>query len=151
MELGVRGTALILDFEKFRSKPYRDQKGIPTIGYGTIYIDGKPVTMDTPPCTQAQAMEWFRKDANEKVGYVNRLLRKSLTQNQFDAIVSFAYNVGQGGFGSSSLLRAINSGAPVTEDLFLKWNKVRMPSGELVVSNGLTRRRQAEYALYTTP
>ncbi len=147
MELGPRGTALILDYEKFRSKPYRDQAGIPTIGYGTIRIDGHPVTMDTPPCTQEQAMAWFLKDAAEKVNHVKRLVRVPITQNMFDSLVSFVYNVGQDGFKNSSLLRAVNAHQPISEDLFTRWNKVRV-DGVLQVSNGLTRRRQDEYQLF---
>jgi len=150
MELGPRGTAIILDYEQFRSKPYRDQKGVPTIGYGTIFIDGLPVTMSTPPCTQEQALAWFVKDSANKAKYVNDLIMVPLTQNQFDALVSFTYNVGQGAFGSSSLRRAINAKQPVTELLFTKWNKVRI-NGVLTVSNGLTRRRKDEFLLFTTP
>lgn len=149
MDLGTRGTNLILDYEKFRSKPYLDQKGIPTIGYGTIYIDGKPVTMQTPACTQEQALAWFREDAAKMVNGVKRLIRVPLTQNQFDAIVSFTYNVGVAGFGSSSLLRALNAQQPIPEDLFTRWSKVRI-NGELVESAGLLRRRKDEFALFTT-
>lgn len=149
MELGVRGRDLILDYEKFSAEPYLDQGGIPTIGYGTIRINGEPVTMQTPPCTIEQAMAWFTEDAADKVAHVNRLVKVPLTQNQFDALVSFVYNVGEGGFGSSSLLRAINARQPIPENLFTRWNKVRHPvTKQLMVSNGLTRRRKDEYQLF---
>lgn len=70
-----------------------------------------------------------------------------LNQNQVDALASFTYNVGKFGFAKSSLLTALNSKLLITEDLFTRWNKVRI-DGKLVESNGLTDRRKKEYKLF---
>jgi lysozyme len=87
----------------------------------------------------------FRGDVSDAETEVNRLITAPLNQQQFDALVSFTYNVGGGALAGSSLRKVINSGRPVYRDLFTRWNKVRNPAGQLVVSNGLTNRRNREY------
>ncbi|EDH9820259.1 TPA_asm: lysozyme, partial [Salmonella enterica subsp. enterica serovar Typhimurium] len=81
------------------------------------------------------------------VGYendVSRLVKVKLTQGQFDALVSFAYNLGARTLSSSTLLRKLNSGDYAgAADEFLRWNKA---GGKVL--NGLTRRREAERALF---
>ena len=147
-QLSPAGDALVKEFEEFRAKAYLDAKKVPTIGYGTTRIKGVPVKLGMT-CTMEQALEWKRDDDQQFLADIERLVKVPLTQNQVDALVSFVYNVGAGGFSSSTLLKAINSSKPVFEDYFVRWNKVRDPkTGKLVVLSGLTRRRQAEYKLY---
>lgn len=155
MNLSPAGDKLIKDFEGFRAKAYKDSKGIWTIGYGTIRVDGKPV-VEGMTCTLEQALEWKRQDLARFLPAIERLVKVPLTQNQIDAIVSFVYNVGDGAFASSSLLRAINSKQPVTADLFTRWNKITVidphtKQKKLVEVDGLTRRRRAEFALFSKP
>lgn len=150
LSLSASGMEILKDFEGFRSSAYLDSKGIPTIGYGTIRINGQPVRLGMT-CTMAQALEWKRQDLARFLPAIERLVKVPLTQNQVDALVCFVYNVGEGGFASSSLLRAINARQPITEDLFTRWNKIserRNGRKVYIVVPGLTSRRKAEYRLF---
>lgn len=148
-QLSPKGDAFVKDFEQFRAQAYLDQAGIPTIGYGTIRINGEPVKLGMT-CTMEQALEWKRADMARFLACIEREVKVPLKQNQVDALASFVYNVGEGALKSSSLLKAINTGKAITEDLFTRWNKVKHPqTGKLIVSNGLTRRRKAEFALFS--
>lgn len=131
----------IKHFEGFRSKPYRCPAGVPTIGYG--HTDG--VRMTDPAITEAQAEELLRMDLQAFAAGVNRLVRVALTQGQFDALVSFAYNVGLGNLQRSTLLKKLNAGdysGAAAE--FGRWTKAA--DGQQLP--GLVRRRAAERALF---
>ena len=140
---------LIAGFEGLRLDAYRDPVGIPTIGYGTIrYPDGTPVRMgDRITEDQAEAYltleaEKFARDISEIADGI------ALNQNQFDALVSFTYNVGIGAFKSSTLLDKLQEGdfdAAAKE--FERWNKGTI-NGVKRVLPGLTIRRQTERALF---
>lgn len=80
---------------------------------------------------------------------VTKLLKVPVEQHEFDALMSFAYNVGSGALTGSTLLRKINAGEPILERYFTDWNKARDPkTKQLVPIAGLTRRRKAEFHLY---
>ncbi|WP_340645334.1 lysozyme [Phenylobacterium sp.] len=134
--------AFVKDFEKCRLSAYMPTPNDrPTIGWGTT---GSDIHMGLV-WTQAQADERFAKDFAAFAAKVAALLGKhSTTQGQFDAMVSLAYNIGTGGFGSSTLLRkhlaADYAGAA---EQFARWNK---QAGKVL--NGLTRRRAGEAAIY---
>lgn len=149
MDISTRGLDFIKGWESLKLSAYYDQAGIPTIGYGTIcYPDGQRVQMGQT-CTEEQAESWLRWDCRSVEAELDRL-PVSVTQNQFDALASFCYNVGCGGFRDSTLRRMLVAGQPVIEDYFVRWNKVHDPkTGKLVVSNGLTRRRKAEFAFFS--
>jgi lysozyme len=139
MDISDAGLNLIKEFEGVRLHAYRDSIGIPTIGYG--HIEGVQLGDEI---TQEQADAWLRDDIAEKVNGVNDLLKVEVTQSQFDALVSFAFNCGLNNLKNSTLLRRINSGeADYCADEFLKWNR----AGGMVLA-GLTRRREAERDLY---
>lgn len=143
---GTAGIELIKDFEGFRSRPYLDPIGIPTIGYGaTYYLDGRRVKMTDPAITKEQGTELLKKMLVEYESSVNTLVITKINQNQFDALVSFCYNLGAANLKKSTLLRKVNVNPddPSIENEFGKWNK----AGGRVMS-GLTRRRRAESALY---
>ena len=95
--------------EGIRLKPYYCQAGVPTIGYGsTMYPDGRKVTMKDMPITKERAMQLLKWEVETKaVRVAGFLSRTHVTQNQFDSIVSFAFNVGIGALESSRLLKAI--------------------------------------------
>jgi lysozyme len=149
-----RCLALVMSFEGYarklpdgRCEAYPDPAtgGVPwTIGYGSTGPDIHKGTV----WTKRQAEERFAGDIAAFAGKVESLLRGALTtQHQFDAMVSFAYNLGLGNLGSSSLLRkhrARDYEGAANE--FLRWNKA---AGK--VMPGLTRRRAAERALYLAP
>jgi lysozyme len=139
MILSPVGTALIQSFESLALTAYQDQGGVWTLGYGHV-IGVKPG--DT--CTQAQADAWFQSDVAWACRVVNNDVDVAMTQGQFDALVSLCFNIGGGNFHGSTLLRKLNGGdAAGAADQFLLWNHV---GG--VVSDGLTRRRAAERALF---
>lgn len=89
--------------------PYLDQAGIPTIGIGsTMYPDGRRVTMKDANITHEQARQFLKWEVDNKSKSVKAFLRNvTVTQNQFDALVSFAYNVGIGALQTSTLLKTI--------------------------------------------
>ena len=136
------GLSLTKKFEGIRLTAYQDQGGVWTIGYGHTGSDvqaGLTITDD-------QASDLLMKDTAKAVAAVNRLVSVPLTQNQFDALVDFVFNVGAGNFETSTLLRNVNAsdfaGAAAE---FQKWDHVHG-----VVVPGLLRRRQAEANLFQT-
>lgn len=147
MRLGIAGETLIKGFEKLSLRAYDDGYGYITIGWGHTGRGGgmKPKLGDT--ITAAQAQEIFHEDIQRFVNGVNRLVRVPLTQNQFDAIVSFHFNTGA--LGGSGVLRAINERRydDVPAEL-AKWNRVTV-GGRKVTSRGLVRRRAAEISLWS--
>jgi GH24 family phage-related lysozyme (muramidase) len=94
--------------------------------------------------TQEEAENMLRDEMAEYEGYVNNLVTVELNQNQFDAMVSWVYNLGGGNLGASTLLKVLNAGdfAGVPAQM-LRWNKA---GGKVL--EGLTRRRQAEADLF---
>jgi len=146
MKLDSNGYKLITGFEGLKLKPYLCSARIPTIGYGnTYYSDGKRVTLLDGQITQLEAFDMFKEIADRFALAVNRQVKKPVTQNQFNSLVSFAYNVGTGNFASSTLLKKvnINPNDPSIKTEFLKWNK----AGGVVV-NGLNIRRNQEQINY---
>lgn len=146
MNISQKGLNLIKEFEGFSSKPYLCPANIPTIGYGnTYYPDGQKVTLKHNPIDELKANEILEYVANKDFGsFINKVVKVALNQNQFDALVSFAYNIGNGNLQNSTLLKKLNSGDyQGASNEFLRWNK----SGGKVL-NGLTRRREKERALF---
>jgi lysozyme len=136
---------LIKQFEGCRLRAYQDAVGIWSIGFGsTRYTDGAKVNMgDVITMEKADAMLYIT--LQDFAYWVYYYVQMPLTQNQFDALCSFAYNVGIGAFRRSTLLKKINvdPNDPTIEAEFLKWNKA---GGKVLV--GLTKRRQQEADLY---
>ena len=102
MKLSAAGLALIEEFEGLRLESWQGPPGIWTIGYGTTRRDGRPVE-EGEACTQQQAEEWLSNDVAESEGSVNELVAVPVSQNQFDALVSFTYNLGRGSLAGSTL------------------------------------------------
>jgi lysozyme len=143
------GIDLIKSFEGLFLKPYLDPIKIPTIGYGTIrYPNGNAVSMKDPAITEKQATEYLMHEVNEKAEAVTRLVKVKLNDNEFAALVCFAYNVGVGALKDSTLLKLLNANADrvAVADQLLRWNKA---GGKELA--GLTRRRQAERSLFLQP
>jgi len=137
---------LIKRFEGFKSSPYICAGGKITIGIGsTYYADGKPVAMTDKPITLEQAETILVANLNTYEECVNFLVKTPLTQNQYDALISFAYNLGCGNFKTSTLLKLINLNPnhPMIQANFLKWCKA---GGKTL--KGLLIRRQVEWNLY---
>lgn len=145
MKTSNKGIELIKRFEGLRLKAYKDAAGTWTIGYGhTGGVKSGDVV------TEQEASELLAHDLKTAEDVVNEQ-NLSLTQNQFDALVSFVYNVGAGNFRSSTLLKkmTVNTVDPTIRDEFVKWNKTGI-NGVLLPLAGLTRRRVAEADLYFT-
>ena len=143
---GKAGIEMIKTFEGFRAAPYKCSAGVPTIGYGaTFYPGGKKVTMTDAAITEEQAVELLANMLVSFEKYVDSYCIDTITQNQFDALVSFAYNLGPANLKSSTLLKKVNAN-PNDESIrleFLKWVKA---GGKTL--KGLVRRREAEADLY---
>lgn len=156
MRLNEEGYKIIMEFEGLSLKPYLCTSSIPTIGFGnTYYPNGKKVTLKDKPITKEYAIEIFKFIADLFAKDVNSLLKTTVTQNQFNALVSFAYNLGSDidaddipeGLGDSTLLKKVNKNPNDLTILneFLKWVR---SNGK--ISNGLVKRRKLEAKLYFT-
>ena len=142
MKISSAGLNIIKEFEGFRANAYRDPVGVWTIGYGTIR-GVKPGDV----VSRAEAERRLRQELVEYERAVERATGGNATQPQFDALVSFAYNVGVKGMAGSTVIKRHNAGDhQAAARAFGLWNKA---GGK--VWPGLTRRRAAEAALYLTP
>lgn len=144
MKTGPKGLAEIMKWEGLRLRAYRCSAGVLTIGYGHTSMAGPPTVNPGMTITKAQAEQILKRDLRKYEKAVNDAVRVDLSQEQFDALVSFCYNVGPGGFRKSSALRMVNARRfdAVPAKLML-WNK----AGGRVLK-GLTRRRAAEGELF---
>ena len=146
METSNKGIEIIKKHEGFRSEPYLCPAGVPTIGYGaTYYPSGISVTMNDDCITEEIGIEMLKLMLQRFENGVSRYVQTRINQNQFDALVSFAYNVGLGALKSSTLLKRVNSN-PNDSDIvyqFSRWNKA---GGKPL--RGLTIRRKEESNLY---
>ena len=152
MNISEKGLSLIKKEEHFMPRRYLCPAGKPTIGYGHVILPGEE-HYHTATLTEAQASALLLQDVSKKYGaHVAKRLTRPVTQNQFDAMVSFCFNVGTGGFDQSSVLRLANAGntdATTIKTAFGAWNKVTNPNTKLKeVSKGLTVRRGREAVLY---
>lgn len=142
MKTSNRGLSLIVQFEGFRGEAYRDVVGVVTIGFGFT----KGVKMGDK-MTLTEARDKLKHEIVEYEQGVLSACTRPPNQNQFDAFVCFAFNVGLAGFRKSSVLKAHNRGDhQAAARAFGLWNKA---GGK--VWPGLTRRRAAEAALYLEP
>jgi lysozyme len=143
---GTAGIEMIKFFEGFRSAPYKCPAGIPTIGYGaTFYPDGKKVTMSDKSITEQEGTVLLQSMLVSFEKYVDSYCRDDINQNQFDALVSFAYNLGPANLKSSTLLKKVNLN-PEDETIHLEFMKWVKAGGKTL--KGLVRRREAEADLY---
>lgn len=139
MKTSPTGIALIKHFESFRSEPYQCSASKWTIGWGHT----RGVTADTKSITMLQADILLACDLSAFERALDELVKVSLLQCEFDALVSFTFNVGINAFQGSTLLRLLNSVSPAAPSEFARWNK----AGGKVLA-GLTRRRNAEWSMF---
>jgi lysozyme len=146
VKLDDNGYKLIQGFEGLSLVPYLCSAKVATIAYGaTFYPSGKKVTMQDAPISLATAKWMFKETADKFAVDVDKLIKANLNQNQFNAIVSLAYNIGLAGLAKSSLLKKVNANPsdPTITNSFMIWNKA---GGKIL--NGLTKRRAIEAKLY---
>jgi len=141
MNISDVGIRLIANFEGKRNSVYLDAVGLPTIGIGHLIKRGEtfPKVM-----TDKEVYDLFRKDVKIYENYVNDYVKVKLNQNQFDALVSFTFNLGGGALQKSGLLRWLNAGEyERAANEFPKWSYA---GGKKLL--GLERRRKAEMELF---
>jgi len=142
MNISKEGLELIKKFEGYSAVPYKDIAGFATIGFGHKIVQGE--VFGTIGSMEATAL--LKKDVQWAVTAINSAVEVALSQNQFDALVSFTYNVGAHAFATSTLLRKLNEqlyGEASNE--FLKWCNAGGKRSE-----GLFRRRQNEREYFLT-
>lgn len=138
---------LVKKFEGLKLEAYLCPAKVPTIGYGaTYYPDGQKVKL-YQKISLVKAEELLLWELNEKADQI----KLDIPQNKFDALVSFAYNLGVGNLKKSTLYKKVlaNHDDPTIKDEFMKWTKARV-NGELTELKGLVKRREAESNLYYT-
>ncbi len=147
MKIGKPGLEIIKHFEGFSSDPYLCPADVPTIGYGATYgFDHKRITMGHCPISLEEGEALLAQELQSVERSVRRLIRVALTQNQFDALVSFTFNLGSGRLQSSTLRSKLNRGDyEGAADEFPKWRK----AGGRVLA-GLVRRRAEERMIWMT-
>lgn len=142
---GAAGLKLIKRFEGLRLRAYRCPAGKWTVGYGSTagVKKGDLITTD-------EAEEMLQRDLRFFEHGVNKAVTVKIKQNQFDALVSLAYNIGLGNFQKSTVLRKLNEGDDYgAGQAFIMWHKITNPkTGRKEVSAGLLRRRRAERELF---
>jgi lysozyme len=141
MSLSSNGLDFIKKHEAFRSKMYLDSAGNPTIGYGHKIGPGEDFSKGI---TEKQALELLRKDAQGAVDAVNRYVPVMLSQNQFDALASFTYNLGPQALRDSTLRAKIVEGKEIREHYFTDYH---FAGGR--PSRGLLNRRKDDYSLFS--
>lgn len=143
--------ALVKHFEGLYLTAYACPAGIPTIGYGTTgYINGEKIIVGKTTCTKEEAEDALKRSLESFAKRVDLLVPVGITQDQFDALVSWCYNLGVGNFVKSTLLKKLRAGdIEGAGQEILRWNKAKV-KGVLTELPGLTRRRQAESHLFLT-
>ena len=156
MQMSENGLELLKEWEGFELKVYKDSANLPTIGVGhlitkseqtsgNIMIAGVAVKY-TAGLTDQQALDLLSQDVRPAEQAVNNGAKVTLSQNQFDALVSFTFNVGVGAFNGSTLLKVLNQGQyDQVPTQLRRWNKA---GGKVV--QGLVNRRENEVRLWNT-
>lgn len=144
MNISKKGIELIKRFEGLRLKAYQDSVGVWTIGYGwTLPVDGKKVGPGMQ-IDQATADRLLKCGVVQYEQGVNQLVKVKITQGQFDALVSFAYNLGLRSLSTSTLLQKLNAGDKQgAADQFGRWVNA---GGKRL--DGLVTRRAAEREMF---
>lgn len=145
MRTGKPGLEIIKHFEGFSPDPYLCPANVATIGFGATYgFDHKRVTMDHRPISLEEGEALLAQELGSVERSVRRLVQVTLTQNQFDALVSFTFNLGSGRLQSSTLRSKLNRGDyEGAADEFPKWRKA---GGKVLL--GLVKRRTVERKLF---
>jgi len=146
MKTSNKGLELIKRYEGLEINPYLCPANVPTIGYGaTYYPGGNKVTMSDNVITESYAETLLLSMLGRYEDGVSRYVQVDINQNQFDALVSFAYNLGLGALKSSTLLKRVNAN-PCDENIIYQFRRWTKAGG--VELSGLVKRRNEESILY---
>jgi len=144
MKTGIEGIIIIKKWETFIGEVYKCPAGLPTLGYGHVVLKGENFP---PQITESQAHTLLQKDLERFENGVNKL-QLSLTQAQFDACVSLAFNIGTRAFLRSTLARKLKAHNYLgASKEFIRWNKATI-NGKKQILKGLTNRRIDETKLF---
>jgi lysozyme len=143
--INERGIEIVKSFEGISVKPYLCPANVWTVGYGaTRSSTGGPIGLDMEPISETEAEALLIRDLESSEEWVRRLIKTTLTENQYSALTSFTFNVGAGALQRSTLRMKLNRGEyQGAANEFLKW---RMAGGRILAE--LVRRRAAERALF---
>lgn len=148
MKIPQSALELIKEFEGFRAETYVDSVGEYTIGYGTTgraHVGIEPVPGMV--ISERQAEVYLKRAVEKFAKLIRPEITQPMTENEWAAFLSLAYNIGPGAFMKSTLLKRFNEGKKrEAADQFLRWNKA---GGQTL--RGLTRRRHRERTLFLTP
>lgn len=148
-EMSENGIQFLIREEGLVKRPYRDAAGIPTIGVGMTYYpdSGRKVQMSDPALTTDQAIKYFKLMLKSYELGVYSVTRDDLNPNQFDALTSFTYNIGNAGLKNSTLLKKVNANTydPSIADAFLAYSKATINGVKKPILLG---RRKREADLY---
>ena len=160
MKISKEGIRTLIESESSENEVYIDQAGLPTIGVGHCLTqsevasgkielsDGSIIDLRNNRMSEKDTMRLLQDDLISREQVVNQLVKVPLQQSQFDALVHFVFNVGNGGFKNSTLLKKLNSGGySAVPDEIRKWNIVTV-AGKKQVSRGLANRREVECSLW---
>lgn len=149
MKTSKNGLEFISKWEGCVLKPYKDIAGLRTIGIGHLIKPGEDFP-DGVEITNEKALELLASDVKICEDAINKRIKVSLNQNQFDALVSFGFNCGTGVYSTSDACKELNKGnySEVPQKL-LSWCKARI-NGVLVVNKGLQNRRISEGQLFSS-
>lgn len=160
MQMSALGRQMLTELEGFKTRVYHDSAGFPTIGVGHLITQQELAQGYILIRSTGQQINWreeigrndvdaiLEQDLPDYEDAVRRLVTVTLDQHQFDALVSFCFNIGETRFGKSTLLRMVNAGnfAAVVEQ-FRVWTKVTI-KGRKVQVRGLVNRRNKEIAMW---
>ena len=143
--INERGIEMVKSFEGLALRPYVCAGGVNSVGYGaTRSSTGGPIDLGMKAINEAEAEALLIRDLESSEGWVRRLIKTALTENQYSALTSFTFNVGAGALQRSTLRMKLNrSEYQGAADEFPKWG---IAGGRILA--GLVRRRAAEQALF---
>lgn len=160
MKMSVLGRQMLTELEGFKTRMYHDSAGLPTIGVGHLITQQELSQGYILIRATGQKINWredisrddvdaiLEQDLPEYEDAVTRLVTSDIAQHQFDALVSFCFNVGEGAFGRSTLLKLVNAGnKTAVADQFRLWTKVTV-NGKKVQVRGLLNRRNKESSMW---
>ena len=142
MQFSAAGLELLKRSEGFRSRTYLDVAGFPTIGYGHRLLHPESFSNGID---EAQAERILLSDVREAEQAILRLVKVPLNQGQFDALVDFCFNLGEGKLAESTLLKDLNAGRyDAAQEQLLRWDHAGLQENA-----GLRARREAEAELWS--
>lgn len=143
-DISENGYAIIRDAEGFRSTAYLDTGGVWTIGFGTIKYPNGTSVKKGDICTKIQAEQWLKNDCKWVDACLDKNVKVKLNQNQFDALASFVYNIGETAFIKSTMLTLINQNSMTSAaSQFDRWV---FDNGKRI--QGLVNRRAKERKVF---